>query len=84
MALLAVWSPVAVSGVVVGCLARFPLVPEDMSAQLVESWWEALLAVIEFSGPTFIKVLLLVQLSIACILYAIVYTKRCCRFYWCT
>lgn len=53
--LLLTWSPVALSGCIIAVLSRHRLLPESWRIELRESWWRALLKLIEFSGPTFIK-----------------------------
>lgn len=55
LTLLLAWSPIAVSGCIVGLLARHRALHDNATTELKEAWWRALLKVIEFSGPTFIK-----------------------------
>lgn len=50
------FSPVVVSGSVVGVSQRLGVLPEALSTTLCNWWWRFLLKVVDQSGPTFIKV----------------------------
>lgn len=50
------FSPVVVSGSVVGVIQRLGVFPEAQSTTLCDWWWKFLLKVVDQSGPTFIKV----------------------------
>lgn len=50
------FSPVVVSGSIVGVSQRYGVLPEALSTALCNWWWRFLLNVVDQSGPTFIKV----------------------------
>lgn len=50
------FSPVVVSGSVVGLIQRLGVLPEALSTTLCDWWWGVFLKVVDQSGPTFIKV----------------------------
>ncbi|CAB1096510.1 unnamed protein product [Ectocarpus sp. CCAP 1310/34] len=53
--MLLLWSPVVVSGAVVGMLCQLPLVPEETSSRFSMLWWTFLLKALARSGPTFVS-----------------------------